>query len=288
MVRAIECTGVRTLRLVDYPLPEPSDDRILLKVKRAGVCGTDLEGIKGHRTLRFPVIPGHEVAAVVEQIGPGALDRSRVLGAFALNVGDRVTINPRIVCGQCHYCRNLPGHQEMCLAASTYGSSLGSAEEPHLLGCWAERICLLPGSELIRLPDSLSDDLAALTEPFGVAVGLVDRYRRSHEWIAGDGFGLERTVVIYGAGTIGILAAAAFSLAGAAQVVMVDVDDDRLALSCKFGVTYTFNALSSPLTPETVRALTDGLGRRHRGRGVRRAAGDRSGAPVVTTRRDTL
>jgi L-iditol 2-dehydrogenase len=219
-----------------------------------------LEGIKGHRTLRFPVIPGHEVAAVVEHIGPRALHRSRVLGAATLKVGDRVTINPRIVCGQCHYCRNLPGHQEMCLKASTCGSSLGSAAEPHLLGCWAERLCLLPGSELIRLPDALSDDLAVLTEPFGVAVGLVDRYQRSHEWIAGDGFGLQRMVVIFGAGAIGILAAAAFSLAGAGQVVMVDIDDERLALSRKFGVAHTFNALSSPPAPEALRAMTDGLG----------------------------
>lgn len=260
MVRAIECAGVRTLRLVDYPLLDLADDCILLAVRRAGVCGTDLEGIKGHRTLRFPVIPGHEVAAVVEQIGPAAMNRSRVLGASTLNVGDRVTINPRIVCGQCHYCQNLPSHQEMCLKASTYGSSLGSAEKPHLFGCWAERICLLPGSELIRLPDSLSDDLAVLIEPFGVAVGLVDRCQRRREWIAGDGFGLQRAVVIYGAGAIGVLAAAAFSLAGARQVIMVDVDDERLALSRKFGVAHTFNAVNNPLTPETIRAMTDGLG----------------------------
>jgi threonine dehydrogenase-like Zn-dependent dehydrogenase len=260
MVRAIECTGARTLRLVDYPMPEMADDTILLRVRRAGVCGTDLEGIKGHRTLRFPVIPGHEVAAVVEHIGPNALRRSRVLGDSTLNVGDRVTINPRIVCGQCHYCRNMASHQEMCLKASTYGSSLGSAEKPHLLGCWAEHICLLPGSELIKLPDSLSDDLAVLTEPFGVAVGLVDRYQRRHEWIAGDGFGLHRTVVVFGAGTIGIFAAAAFHLAGAEQIVMVDIDEDRLALSRQFGVTHTFNAVKSPLTPEIIKTLTDGLG----------------------------
>jgi len=175
-------------------------------------------------------------------------------------VGDRVTINPRIVCGQCHFCRRLPGHQEMCLHASTYGSSLGSAQPPHLLGGWGEYICLLPGSEVIKLPAELSDDLAVLTEPFGVAVGMVDRYQRGHEWIIGDGFGLQRTVVIYGAGTIGILAAAAFSLAGAAQVMMVDVDEDRLALSRKFGVTQSFNAVTNPPTPDAVRALTDGLG----------------------------
>jgi threonine dehydrogenase-like Zn-dependent dehydrogenase len=106
----------------------------------------------------------------------------------------------------------------------------------------------------------LSDDLAVLTEPYGVAVGLVDRYRRRQQWITGDGFGFQRTVVIFGAGTIGILAAAAFSLAGASQVIMVDVDDGRLALSRKFGVAQTFNAVTNPLTPEIVCSLTEGLG----------------------------
>ncbi len=260
MVRAIECTGVRMLRLAEYPLPEVAEDAMLLAVRRAGVCGTDLEGIKGHRTLRFPVIPGHEIAAVVERIGATALRHSRVFGADTLREGDRVTINPRIVCGQCHFCRQMPERQEMCLHASTYGSSLGSAQPPHLLGAWGEYLYLHPGSELIKLPDALSDDLAVLSEPLAVAVGMVDRYRRRQAWLAGDGFGLQRSVLVFGAGAIGILTAAAFSLAGAGPVIMVDVEDTRLALSRQFGVTHTFNAISNPPTPEAVQALTGGLG----------------------------
>jgi L-iditol 2-dehydrogenase len=260
MARAVECTGVKTLRLADYPMPAVADDGILLAVRRAGVCGTDLEGIKGHRTLRFPVIPGHELVAVVERIGAHALRHSRVFGAATLKVGDRVTINPRIVCGECHYCRRLPERQEMCLKASTYGSSLGSGQAPHLLGAWGEYLYLLPGSELIRLPDELPDEIAVLTEPLSVAVGMVDRYQQRHDRLAGDGFGLQRAVIVFGAGAIGILTAAAFSVAGAGPVIMVDVDDERLALSRRFGVTHTFNAVSNPPTPEAIQALTGGLG----------------------------
>lgn len=260
MPRAIECTDVRTLRLAEYPLPEVAEDGILLAIRRAGVCGTDLEGIKGHRTLRFPVIPGHEIAAVVERMGADALRFSRVFGADTLREGDRVTINPRIVCGQCHFCRQMPDRQEMCLRASTYGSSLGSAHPPHLLGGWAEYLYLLPGSELIKLPDELSDDLAVLIEPFSVAVGMVDRYRQRQAWLAGDGFGLRRALIVFGAGAIGILTAAAFSMAGAGPVMMVDVADERLALSRQFGVTHTFNARTNPPTPDAIQALTGGLG----------------------------
>jgi L-iditol 2-dehydrogenase len=259
MVKAVECTDVGVLRLAEYPKPEVADDGMLLRVVRAGVCGTDLEGIKGHRTLRFPVIPGHEISAVVEEIGSEAHKHIRVFGAESLKTGDRVTINPRIVCGKCHYCQEQPGRQEMCLKASTYGSSLGSAQPPHILGGWANYQYLLPGSEVILLPEELSDDLAVLTEPLAVAVGLVDRFGQVHDRLAGDGFGLNRTVVVFGAGAIGILTAAAVSLAGAAQVIMVDLVDKKLALSKSFGVTHTVNPRKASVE-DMVKELTGGLG----------------------------
>lgn len=260
MVAAVECIDVSTLRLAEYALPELADDAVLLRVRRAGVCGTDLEGIEGRRSLRYPVIPGHEIVAVVEKIGSRAHRHIRIFGRSALQAGDRVTINPRIVCGSCHYCQHLPGRQEMCLRASTYGSSLGSAEPPHLLGGWAEYLYVLPGSELIKLPDNLSDDVAVLCEPFAVAVGLVDRFQRNHDWVTGDGFGVDRTVVVYGAGTIGILTAAAFALAGARQIVIVDIVDERLAMSKAFGVTHAINSSVAPLQAETIQEMTEGLG----------------------------
>jgi len=260
MPAAVECIDVSTLRLAEYPKPAVAEDGVLLKVLRAGVCGTDLEGIKGRRNLRHPVIPGHEVVAVVEKIGSQAHRHIRVFDTPALREGDRVTINPRIVCGRCHNCQHLPGRQEMCLQPQTYGSSLGSGQPPYFLGGWAEHLYVLPGSELIKLPDGLSDDVAVLCEPFGVAAALVDRFQSRHDWIAGDGFGLHRTVLVYGAGAIGILMAAAFALAGAKQIIMVDVVGERLALSESFGVTHTMNSAVAPVQPEAVKEMTEGLG----------------------------
>lgn len=260
MTRAIECIGPNELRLAEYPTPVPTDDAVLLKIRLAGVCGTDLEGIRGHRTLRFPVIPGHEIVAEVDRLGSNWQRNIRLLGGDSLRVGDRVTISPRIVCGNCFYCRNLSSRQEMCINARTYGSSIGSGEPPHILGGWAEHIYMYPGSDIIKLPEGLSDDLAVLCEPLAVAVGLVDRFRREHDWIAGDGFGFHRTVVIYGAGTIGILAAAAFAAAGAKQIVMIDISDERLLLSKSFGVSHTVNPASGDAPAQVVKEITDGLG----------------------------
>mgnify|MGYP001596253946 CR=1 FL=1 len=260
MAKAIECRGVGKLCLAEYPAPEPDEDNILLKVLRSGVCGTDIQGISGRRSLRFPVIPGHEIVAVVDKIGGHTRKYIKVFGGNDLKEGDKVTINPRIVCGACYYCRHLPHRQEMCLNARTYGSSLGSSEPPHLLGGWAENLYILPRSEIIKLPKELSDDLAVLCEPFACAVGLVDRFRREHDWITGDGFNLNRSIVIYGAGAIGILIAAAFSLAGAREIIMIDLVEERLLLSKEFGVSHIINTSIASHCIEEVKEITGGLG----------------------------
>ena len=88
MARAVECIDVGTLRLAEYPTPALAEDAVLLKVRRAGVCGTDLEGIKGRRTLRYPVIPGHEIAAVVEKVGGQAQRHIRIFGADMCGMGN--------------------------------------------------------------------------------------------------------------------------------------------------------------------------------------------------------
>jgi L-iditol 2-dehydrogenase len=259
-VKALECTGINKLVLREFPMPVIPDDCVLLRITSCGVCGTDLHGIQGKRSLKFPVIPGHEVVSVVEQIGKGA-DRIKVFGG-KVSAGDRVTLNPRIVCGECYYCLNLPSRPEMCTGARTYNSSIGSADPPHLFGGWSEYMVILPGSELIKIPEGLPDNPAVLAEPLACAVGCVDRYRNEHDWVCGDGFGINRSVVICGVGAIGILMAAAFRLAGAGKIIAVDVDEKRLQISEKFGVNYTINVqkTSKDDRVKKIRDLTDGLG----------------------------
>lgn len=260
-VRALQATGINKVELTEFPYPRLAEDAILLKVLYCGICGTDLHGIEGKRSLKFPVIPGHELVAEVAEIGPKALERIKVFAADTLNVGDTVTINPRIVCGKCYYCRNLPERPEMCMGARTYNSSIGSEAPPYLFGGWAEFMYILPDSQIIKL-DDIDLEVASLIEPLACSVGLLDRYRRSHDWAAGDGFGVGRDVVLFGVGAIGLLAAACFRLSGAGQIICIDAVSERLELARKFGADLTLNVTDtgSDERIDTVKEACDGLG----------------------------
>ncbi len=114
-VLALQCSGVNKLELVKFQKPEPSDDCVLLKISMCGICGPDIHGIEGKRTVNFPFIPGHEIVATVDSMGENANKSIKTIGGTEFKVDDRVTINPRIVCGKCYYCQNIPQHQECVL-----------------------------------------------------------------------------------------------------------------------------------------------------------------------------
>jgi threonine dehydrogenase-like Zn-dependent dehydrogenase len=260
-VKALECTGINILRLADFKKPEPEFDSLLMKIKTCGICGTDIHGIEGKRSINYPFIPGHEIVGVVESFGKDACKFIKIINADSIKIGDRVTINPRIVCGRCYYCQNFPLNQEMCINSIT-ATSIGSKGYPHLFGGWSEYLYVLPGSEIIKLPDNLSDGLATLIEPYTCAVGCVDNYERIHDWKAGDSFKINDTVVVYGVGAIGILIIAGFSLAGADEIIAVDARDDRLKLATEFGAKYTINVSSTTQEErvKSIKSLTENLG----------------------------
>jgi len=266
-IKALQATAPNELELVDFPFPEVAEDAILLKNLYCGICGTDLHGIEGKRSVKFPIIPGHELVCTVAAIGPKALETTKVFGDsnqgnVTLNVDDLVTINPRIVCGTCYYCRQMPGRPEMCMGARTYNSSIRSDEPPYLFGGWAEYMYVLPHSEIIKLPEDIDHEIASLVEPLACSVGLVDRHRQSHYWVDGDAFGVNRSVVVFGAGAIGLLAAACFHLNGADRIIVVDVLPEKLELAQKFGAELTINAATTSREERVkqVKDACDGLG----------------------------
>ena len=258
-VKALEAIGPDRLVLREFPRPEVADDALLLKVVCCGICGTDLSNISGKRDVRFPIIPGHEVVGVIDQIGANALERMKVFGGD-VTVGDLVALNPRIECGKCFYCRNFPDHPSMCTGGRSYNSSISSVDPPHLFGGWAEYMYVLPGSSIARLPDAVDPEVAALTEPFACALTVLDRYRTIT--ISPDSFGPGDAVVVFGVGAVGMLIVAAFHLAGAKRIIALDADDTRLALSVEFGATERINVTQT--SPDeriaAVRKMTDGLG----------------------------
>jgi threonine dehydrogenase-like Zn-dependent dehydrogenase len=260
-VKALECSGKGEVQMRTFELPKAEKGCVLLKILSCGICGTDLHGIEGKRAVQYPFIPGHEIVAVIDQVGEGADRTIKIFGASSMKVGMRVTINPRIVCGKCFFCMEMPGAPQKCLHAVT-ATSIGSKDAPHLFGGFAEYFYVLPGSELIALKDDIDPVFGVLVEPFSCGVGLVDRHRKYASPLSGNGVEIREPVVVYGAGAIGMLMIAAFSLAGAKTIVAVDSQQNRLELAREFGATFVINAadLSGQERIAEVRRITNGIG----------------------------
>jgi len=242
-------------------MPETGPGCVLLKILACGVCGTDLHGVAGKRDVGYPFIPGHEMTAVVDSVGKDADKTIKLFGADRLEKGTFVTVNPRIVCGHCFFCKEMPTHPQKCLNAMT-ATSMGSKNPPYLTGGFSEYFYALPGAELVALPKDLDPVTGALVEPFSCAVGLVDRHRQSLSSIAGSGFEITEPVAVYGAGAIGILMIAAFRTAGARTIIAVDIDASRLELSREFGASHTIDStkMTSEERVSRIRGISGGIG----------------------------
>jgi L-iditol 2-dehydrogenase len=260
-VRALQCNNSNELIIMEYEKPEPDETSLLLKVDMCGICGSDLHSIEGKRAKKFPFIPGHEIVGTIESLGEKANEHIKIFGADKIEINDRVVVNPRMVCGRCHYCLAYPSNQQLCLNTMT-GSSIGSGTPPHLFGGWAEYMYILPKFELIKVPDNLPDEIAVLSEPFSCAVACIDKYKIEHTWKSGDAFGINDAVVIFGAGAIGILMAAGFYHAGAKKIIVADIDQKRLELSKQFGASDIVNVSNTSAEEriEKVMRITNNLG----------------------------
>jgi threonine dehydrogenase-like Zn-dependent dehydrogenase len=213
-----------------FPAPDPEPGAVVLRMLYSGICGTDKHTWRGEskqyagtdheREAAYPLICGHENVGVIEAVGPGPPPVDEV--GRPLAVGDRVVPAANLTCGRCAYCLDERYPYYLCTALDDYGNSLTCARPPHLFGGWAELMYLLPGTRLFRVPDGLDSRLAAMTELLAVTHGL-DRFLR-----AGD------TVLVLGAGPLGMVHLIKADLLGAGRLVALDVLPERLdlALAC--------------------------------------------------------
>jgi threonine 3-dehydrogenase len=196
--------------LRDVPVPTIRENEVLIKVRRAGVCGTDVhiyewdDWAKGRCVPPFTV--GHEFAGDVAQVGSTVTD---------VHVGDRVTAEGHIVDGRCMLCRTGNAH------ACPYTKVIGVDRD----GCFAEYIAM-PATNVWHLDDNISYDVGGIHDPMGNAF---------HTALTADIPGA--TVLITGCGPIGIFAAGICKAAGAARVICSDVNDTRLELARQMGAT---------------------------------------------------
>jgi L-iditol 2-dehydrogenase len=219
----------------DVATPTIGPEEVLIAVKACGICGSDVHGMDGSTGRRRPpIIMGHEAAGTIAQIG------SAVKG---WTPGDRVTLDSTIYCGRCEYCRR--GEINLCDNRRVLGVS---CEDYRQHGAFAEFVAA-PPHILYRLPDAVTFEQAALVEPFAIALHAIRRASVT----------LNDTVVVIGAGMIGLALVQALKRTGCGRLISVDIAAERLALAPQCGATDVINSATENAA-EAILKLTNGHG----------------------------
>jgi L-iditol 2-dehydrogenase len=206
------------VRLIESPRPAPGPGEVLIAVARVGICGSDLHAYHGrHPFIRLPIVPGHEFAGTVVEVGEGVQH---------LTPGQRVTVEPSLVCGACYHCAH--GRYNICEHLKVIGCQTTGAMGEYLT---------VPAAKALPLPDQVTWDQAALLEPLAVAVHAAR--------MAGIGPGAK--VLILGAGTIGLMTVQTAKALGAEAVMITDLIQERLDLARKLGADYVVNPAATAL-----------------------------------------
>jgi threonine 3-dehydrogenase len=204
----------------DIPVPEIGPNDVLIRIHTSAICGTDMHiwnwDAWSQKTIPVPMAVGHEYAGVIEKVG------DEVEG---YKVGDRVSGEGHIVCGHCRNCK--AGKRHLC--PNTFGVGVNRP------GSFAEYLAL-PASNLFRLAPTISNEMAAIFDPYGNAAHTALSFN-----LVGE------DVLITGAGPIGCMAAAIAQHVGARYVVVTDVNDYRLDLAHKMGATRVVNVTKESL-----------------------------------------
>jgi L-iditol 2-dehydrogenase len=223
------------LEYTDFPDPEAGPDDVLIRVRACGICGSDVLGYTGKTGRRIPpIIMGHEAAGIVEQTGANFAD--------TFKKGDRVCFDSTVYCNACGPCKSSLFNR--CEKRQVLGVSTGQFKRH---GAFAEYVCV-PGWIVSKLPGNVSFTQAALLEPASVGRHAVNRAPVSNN----------DTVVIIGAGTIGLFVLQACRQKQAGTIV-VDIDDFRLDLARELGADVTINSATRDLK-QAVMELTGGTG----------------------------
>ncbi|WP_316356239.1 L-idonate 5-dehydrogenase [Devosia sp.] len=223
-MQAIVIHSARDLRIEERPEEAVGPGEVGLRLATGGICGSDLHyfnhGGFGTVRLREPMILGHEVSAVIEELGEGVT---------GLEKGQLVAVSPSRPCGSCRYCTE--GLPNQCLNMRFYGSAMPF---PHIQGAFRQK--LVAKASQCAVADGLSAGEAAMAEPLAVTLHATRR--------AGDLFG--KRVLVTGCGPIGVLSILAARRAGAAEIVATDLSDFTLSIARKAGADRTINSASEP------------------------------------------
>lgn len=231
--RVCRLYGQGDIRIETDAVAQPGTGEVLVKIGAGGICGSDLhyfqDGGFGAIRVREPIILGHEIAGTVAAVGSGVSH---------LTVGQTVAVNPSRPCKECRYCAE--GLYQHCLNMRFFGSAL---RFPHEQGGFRDLI-VADAAQCIPVSGDVSLAEAACAEPLAVCLHARNQ--------AGNLEG--KRVLVTGAGPIGLLCAAVSRHAGAAEIVVTDLQDETLAAATRMGVTKTINVLRDGAALETYNA----------------------------------
>jgi len=228
-MRAAIFSAPNQCEFVERETPRPDDGQVLVRVKACGLCGTDVHIYRGVFPARFPVIPGHEIAGVVESVGPRVSH---------LRTGDHVTIDPNINCGTCRPCRR--GLVHLCRNLAAIGVTQEGGFATH---------CLAPARQVHRVPREMSFLVAAMSEPVACCVHGIERAQVG----PGD------VVLVIGGGMIGLTLLQLARLHGAAATILSELHREKREAARTLGATRVVDPQEEDLSA-IVKEATDGAG----------------------------
>jgi alcohol dehydrogenase len=238
----------KDLEIVEYPLPGVEPGCLLVKVSCCTICGSDVHTWMGRRPGPVPCILGHEIVGEIVEIGEGVTHDS---GDRPIEIGNRITWTIMDNCGKCYYCREKDLMMK-CRQLKKYGHD-DCSKPPHFVGGFAEYCYITPGTCVIKVPDNLTDEIAA---PANCALSTVVA-----GWEAIDIRPFEN-VLIFGVGALGIYATSLAKHYGCSRIIVTDILDHRLELIKDFGATNVINSrkMNEDELVKTVHDMTDGVG----------------------------
>lgn len=234
-MKAAILSGLKSINVEDVDKPDVVPGSILLKVSNCAVCGSDIRIFNsGNERVEYPAIIGHEMAGEIVEIGEGV---------NKFSVGESVSIGADVPCGKCYWCQN--GMGNCC--------DINYAVGYQFQGGFAEYCLLNPTivnyGPVTKIPDGTPLDLAALAEPLACCINGLERVF----------FSAGKSVLVIGAGPIGIMLIKAAESFGASQTILADVDSKRLGMAEKFGADFLVNSSEENLV-SFVDKVTGGRG----------------------------
>lgn len=206
-MKALVIEGPRRAVVKEVPYPAPKRGEVTIQVKNVGICGTDFHIFEGEFISPYPIIPGHEFSGIVYEVGEGVT---------GLQPGDRVSADPSLFCGACEFC--LTHRSNQCENWQALGNTVN--------GSMAEYVAVRAGN-VVKLPDSMSFEEGAFIEPLACVVHGMNRLQLQ----------VGSRVLLFGAGAMGQQLVQAMARAGASELVVVDVAQEKLDMALRYGAT---------------------------------------------------